>query len=251
MLRLTFGATDVHINATSTLSRLLESTHRRHTPLARPSSAKSRYRARSVSVNLAPPDRSPELALRDAQREIAGEVAAVHGWLTLEAVVVERNGRALALIGAKGSGKSTIAAHLMARGWKLVTDDVAFIDESRGTIVGHHGLMHFRSGALPHLPAAFRATLERSRWFIGDDGEMQFYEVDPESVFGADVWSSEATFDSVLLLDDRSSAHAVESAMHGALPDVFRSLRCGSIGRDRAVRVTDRIEHWYDAHART
>jgi hypothetical protein len=35
------------------------------------------------------------------------------------------------------------------------------------------------------------------------------------------------------------------------LPEVFRSLRSGSIGRDRAVRITDRIEHWYDAHART
>ena len=251
MLRLTFGATDVHINATSTLSRLLESTHRRHTPQARPPVTKSRYRARSVSVNLAPPDRSPELALRDAQREIAGEVAAVHGWLTLEAVVVERDGRALALIGEAGSGKSTVAAHLMARGWKLVTDDIAFIDESRGTIVGQHGLMRFRSGALPHLPDAFRATLERSRWFVGEDGEMQFYEVDPESVFGPNVWSSEAAFDAVLLLDDRASSHAVESKLHRALPEVFRSLRSGSIGRDRAVRITDRIEHWYDAHART
>lgn len=249
MLRLTFGATDVHVNATSTLSRLLESTHRRHCSPARTSAAKSRDHARSVSVHIAPPDRSPELALRNAQREIAGEVAAVNGLLAIEAVVVERNGRALAIVGEPGSGKSTLAAHLMARGWKLLTDDIAFVDPQRGSIVGHHGLMHFQSGALPHLPAAFRATLERSKWFVGEDGQLQFYEVDPESAFGAHVWSNEAIFDAVVLLDERAGAHAVDGDVPAAdLPEAFRTLRSGAIGRDRPVRITDRVERWYDAH---
>ncbi len=251
MLRLSFGATDVHVNATSTLSRLLESTHRRHSPGARSAPPSTRYRARSVSVDLRPPDRSPELALRDAQREIAGEIAAVHGWLALQSVVVERDGRGLAILGAAGTGKSTVAAHLMARGWKLVTDDIAFVDETHGTIVGHHGLMRFRSGALPHLPAAFRATLERSKWFVGEDGELQFYEVEPESVFGSGVWSHEAKLDAAVVLDDRASSHAVSRDEHfGQLPDAFRALRFGTIGQDRSVRMADRIEEWYDAHVR-
>ena len=251
MLRLSFGATDVHVNATSTLSRLLESTHRRHTPSSRSPQPTGRYRARSVSVNLEPPDRSPELALRAAQREIAGEVAAVHGWLALETVVVERGGRALALIGEAGSGKSTIAAHLLARGWKLVTDDIAFVDEAHGSIVGHHGLMRFRSGAIPHLPAAFRATLERSKWFVGEDGELQFYEVDPESVFGSGIWSHEAVFDAAIVLDDRATADAViDNEAYGQLPDAFAALHFGTIGRNRSTIVADRIEDWYDAHAR-
>jgi hypothetical protein len=251
MLRLTFGTTDVHVKTTSTLTRLLASTHRRHCAPSARITDKSRFRSHSVSVHLAPPECSPELALRDAQREIAGEVAAVHGWLALEAVVVERDGRALALIGEPGAGKSIVAAHLLARRWKLVTDDSAFVDEARGTIVGHHGLMRFRSGAIPHLPAAFRATLERSKWFVGEDGELQFYEVDPETVFGPGIWSHEAVLDSAIFLADRPGSHAVEgldgaSSVHNA----FRVLRTGSIGRDRAVRVADRVEHWYDAHAR-
>ena len=261
MLRLTFGSTDVHVNTTSTLSRLLEQTHRRHSAPSSRSASKSRYRARSVSINLAPPDRSPEFALRDAQREIAGEVASAHGWHAVDAVVVERGGRALALIGGPGSGKSTIAAHLFARSWKLVTDDVAFIDEQRCAVIGHHGLMRFCSGALPHLPAAFRATLERSRWFVGEDGQLQFYEVDPEAVFGAGIWSHEAILDAVVMLDDRENPQAVDG-VHGAgatfskfdgtsiLSELFAGLRTGAIGRDRAVRVTDRIEQWYDAHGR-
>jgi hypothetical protein len=259
MLRLTFGATDVHVKTTTTLSRLLEATHRRHCTPGRVSS--SRFKPRSVSVNLAPPDRSPEFALRDAQREIAGEIASAHGWHAVDAVVVERDGRALALIGAAGSGKSTIAAHLLARRWKLVTDDVAFIDEASGAVVGHHGLMRFGSGTLPFLPAAFRATLERSRWFVGEDGELQFYEVDPETAFGAGIWSHEAMLDAVVLLDDCASTRPVDglyaadaafSKLDGTavLAELFGQLRTGVIGRDRSVRVTDRIEQWYDAHAR-
>jgi hypothetical protein len=90
-LRLVFGSTDVQVNTTSTLSRLLESTHRRHSTPDR--SAKRRFAVRSVSVDLAPPNRSPEFALREAQREIANEVASAHGWLAIDAVVVERDGR--------------------------------------------------------------------------------------------------------------------------------------------------------------
>jgi len=221
---------------------------------------RDRFRPRSVSVNLAPPDRSPEYALRDAQREIAGEVATAHGWHAVDAVVVERDGRALALIGEPGAGKSTIAAHLLARRWKLVTDDVAFIDEARCAVVGHHGLMRFRSDALPHLPAAFRATLERSRWFVDEDGQLQFYEVDPEAVFGAGIWSHEALLDAVIMLDAGAGAHAVSPASGAAafsrfdgtatLAELAGRLRSGAIGRDRAVRLADHIEHWYDAHVR-
>ncbi len=45
-LRLVFGSTDVQVNTTSTLSRLLESTHRRHSTPDR--SAKRRFAVRSV-----------------------------------------------------------------------------------------------------------------------------------------------------------------------------------------------------------
>ena len=248
MLRLSFGATDVHVKTTTTLSRLLEATHRRHCSPGRAGSS-SRFKPRSVSVNLAPPDRSPEFALRDAQREIAGEIASAHGWHAVDAVVVERDGRALALIGAAGSGKSTIAAHLLARRWKLVTDDVAFIDEASGAVVGHHGLMRFGSGAISFLPAAFRATLERSRWFVGEDGELQFYEVDPETAFGAGSWSHDAMLDAVVLLDDCANARPVDglhpadaafSKLDGTA--VLRELFATANGRHRtrSFRARDR-----------
>jgi hypothetical protein len=202
---------------------------------------------------------SPELALRDAQREIAGHVAAVGGWLAIDAVVVERDGRALVLIGPVGSGKSTIAAHLLGRGWRLLADGVAFVDLANSLVLGHHGLMSFRSGAIPHLPAAFRSTLERSRWFVDDQGELQFYEVDPATAFGANIWSGEAVLDAMVFIDDHAASKDVHTtASEASMLQVidgtevslgrFAGLRVGTIRKDRSVHTADRIEHWFDAH---
>ena len=53
---------------------------------------------------------------------LAFEAVILHG----SAVVSEAEGRraAVVLIGGKGSGKSTTAAHLSAQGWRLLSDDI-------------------------------------------------------------------------------------------------------------------------------
>lgn len=254
-LRLHFGTTEVCVNATSALVRLLEVTHRRHA--APPETRLKGHRPqRELFVELAPPACSPEFALRDAQREIAGEVASSQGWVAIGAAVVEHNGRALALVGPACSGKSTLAAHFLARGWRLLSDDVAFLDAESAMVVGHHGLMAFRSGSIPHLPAAFKPTLERSRWLVNEEGELLFYEVDPANTFGPLAWSGEAVLDAVLLLNDAASIEAVETIELAILQDVlpelaevasttFAAVRVGTIGKERASRTVDRIEDWY------
>ncbi|MBW4509598.1 MAG: serine kinase [Scytonematopsis contorta HA4267-MV1] len=50
------------------------------------------------------------------------------GYLTLHASAVAINGSAVAFIGDKGWGKSTIAANLHARGHNLIADDVVAVD---------------------------------------------------------------------------------------------------------------------------
>jgi hypothetical protein len=252
-LQLTFGDIEVHVSTTSTLTRLLAATHRRH---ATPEGETS---LRSVNVRIAPPDRSPEQALRIVQREIASHVAAVGQWSPLAALVVERDGRALALAGAPGCGKSTIAAHLLGRGFRLVADDVAFVDVQRALVIGHHALMMFRSGAIPHLPPGFRATLERSSWFTDENGELQFYEVDPASAFGPSIWSAEAILDALVFIERDASADSVRTVAPETtgLPLIdgtsmtlsqFPNVRVGVVGTDRSMLTADRIEHWFDVH---
>jgi hypothetical protein len=252
-LQLTFGDIDVHVSTTRTLTRLLAATHRRHCTVDYDGSS------HSVNVRIAPPDRSPEQALRIVQREIAAHVAAIGRWAPLDAVVVEHGGRALALAGAAGCGKSTIAAHLLGRGWRLLADDVAFVDAQRSLVIGHHGLMIFRSGAIPHLPPGFRATLERSSWFIDENGEMQFYEVDPATAFGSSIWSGEAILDAIVFIDDEAGPNGVRTIPPetSELPMIggtsiplahFPNVRVGVVGKDRSMLTADRIEHWFDSH---
>lgn len=50
-----------------------------------------------------------------------------HQYLNLHAAVVERDGRAMLLPAPPGSGKSTLCAGLVHRGWRLLSDELAVI----------------------------------------------------------------------------------------------------------------------------
>jgi len=58
-----------------------------------------------------------------------------HQCLIIHAAVVERDGRALILPGSPGTGKSTLAAALVNRGWRLFSDELTLIDVDTGRIV--------------------------------------------------------------------------------------------------------------------
>ncbi len=58
----------------------------------------------------------------------------LHRYLILHAAVVERNGRALILPAPPGSGKSTLCAGLVWRGWRLLSDELTLIDPITGTL---------------------------------------------------------------------------------------------------------------------
>ena len=57
----------------------------------------------------------------------------------LHATVLERDGRAFALLGPSGAGKSTLAAFLISRGARLVTDDMLRLTFAGHCAVAHHG----------------------------------------------------------------------------------------------------------------
>jgi HprK-related kinase A len=57
-----------------------------------------------------------------------------HQYLTVHAAVVERRGRALILPAPPGSGKSTLCAALVARGFRLLSDELALVDIRNGMI---------------------------------------------------------------------------------------------------------------------
>jgi HprK-related kinase A len=57
-----------------------------------------------------------------------------NSYLIVHAGVVARDGRALVLCGEPGAGKSTLCAALVARGWRLMSDELTLFDPHSGLI---------------------------------------------------------------------------------------------------------------------
>jgi HprK-related kinase A len=58
-----------------------------------------------------------------------------HQFLIFHSAVVEKAGRAAILAGPPGSGKSTLCAALLARGWRLLSDELGLLDPARGCLL--------------------------------------------------------------------------------------------------------------------
>ena len=58
-----------------------------------------------------------------------------HQYLIFHAAIVEKYGSALVLPGKPGSGKSTLTAGLVYRGWRLLSDELTLIDPATGTAI--------------------------------------------------------------------------------------------------------------------
>jgi len=58
-----------------------------------------------------------------------------HQYLIFHAAVVEKSGRALILPAPPGSGKSTLCAGLVNRGWRLLSDELTLIEIASGRVV--------------------------------------------------------------------------------------------------------------------
>lgn len=59
-----------------------------------------------------------------------------HHFLVIHAAVVEKNGKAAVLPAPPGSGKSTLCAALVLRGWRLLSDELGLYDTTTGKIYG-------------------------------------------------------------------------------------------------------------------
>src|SRR3546814_12523475 len=78
------------------------------------------------------------------------------GWrrhVLLHASCVEKNGRALAMTGASGSGKPTLAAMLGERGWRLMGDEFAMLDSASGQMFAFPCLDYLQHGAISVMRA--------------------------------------------------------------------------------------------------
>ena len=95
----------------------------------------------------------------------------LHRFLMVHAAVVERGGHALILPAPPGSGKSTLCAGLVWRGWRLLSDELTLIDPASGRIT-----------PVPRPVSLKNASIEVIRRFAP---QATFGPVVPETVKGS------------------------------------------------------------------
>ncbi|TAM76627.1 hypothetical protein EPN44_04725 [bacterium] len=208
----------------------------------------------------------------EVANSIISEVAARSKFLIIHAAVLERDGEALAVAGRGFAGKSTVATHLLSRGWRMLSDEYAFVEPISGRLVPYQKLMYLRSGVIPLLPSSFRRSVEQSPWYGAANDGLGFYAIDPALSYGEQAWASGAHLRAVALLEaERAERPQVTECDPWSLIPEFQTLvwKSGDLltglaklaSALRGVRVSlvrpgspletaDALETWFDS-ART
>jgi hypothetical protein len=121
-------------------------------------------------ITFAPPHAEDWRWQRLLTAQVLPLAALVRGRELLHASGVELTGRCVALLGDSGVGKTTLAAHLTARGARFVTDDVLAISADARGVSAHRGpgLMNLRHSAAASLGDGERAHLGE---LVGHDSQ--------------------------------------------------------------------------------
>lgn len=106
--------------------------------------------------------------------------ASLQGLELFHASAVALDGEAFALIAASGGGKTSVAAHLIAAGGALVTDDVMALEAWSTGVLAHPGA-HVANVDGAELKAMTKEGRERLGRVLGEDVKVQ---VEPEIIDG-------------------------------------------------------------------
>jgi hypothetical protein len=181
-------------------------------------------------------------------------VAANRAMIPMRAAVMERNGRALGMVGDDWESAITLAAHLHARGWHYVGGDHALFDPATRAVACVQKSLYINSSSISQLPTRYRRAVEASPWYVTPQG-ISFYAVDPNETGTAHAWSSGARLCALVVVDgtmvDNASLESVEArqlqderfARYKIDWDQVAAvdLRIGG----GYVETSDLIEHWF------
>lgn len=122
-------------------------------------------------------------------------------WAALYAAAVVLGGRAVALIGASGSGKTTTACALVVQGARFLGDEYVAFDAERGVVGPFPSALMIRDDALRRLDdERLRAACLAERAYLSPRWGRVWHGVDPARVFGAEAIAEPAPLGAVVLL---------------------------------------------------
>jgi len=105
-----------------------------------------------------------------------------HQYLMFHSAVVERGGRALLLPGSTGSGKSTLCAALVERGWRLLSDEFALIRPGDGRLAPWPRPVSLKGAAIDLIASRAPAWPVGRRIPDTDKGTIAYLRPPAESV---------------------------------------------------------------------
>lgn len=105
-----------------------------------------------------------------------------HQYLIIHAAVVEKNGFAAILPAPPGSGKSTLCAALVNRGWRLFTDELAMISLESGHLVPIPRPVNLKNDSIDIIQAFAPAAVFSKKVFDTNKGTVSLMKAPDESV---------------------------------------------------------------------
>lgn len=101
-------------------------------------------------------------------------VRRVDRYLQFHAAVVQFGGGALVMPGSPGSGKTTLTAGLMARGWRLLSDEFALVDPDTGCVDPYPKALCIKSGSFAIVEQLGLPLMASRRYRKGRKGRVAY-----------------------------------------------------------------------------
>jgi hypothetical protein len=177
---------------------------------------------------------------------VVSDVAINRNVKTMRASVLEKDGRALAMVGDDWESAMTMSAHLHGRGWSYVGTDNVLLDPDT---------LDVNSSSVAQFPMEYRRAVEASPWYVTPQG-ISFYAVDPRFAGHDQTWASATKLHGVIVVDgsmnDRPSLESldertIKSERFSRYGIDWERVRLVNLCIGGFVDTSDLVEHWFES----
>ncbi len=185
---------------------------------------------------------------------LIADVAQIASLHVCRAAAVERAGRAVAFVGDDWESCIVLAAHLHARGWRLLGGDYVLIEPGTLTVHATRKSLYVTLSIMDELPLPYRRAVEASPWY-STQREIAFYAIDPALVPSTLPWAERGVLRAVLKVDgdvaefpslERCASPAISEGISGE--DLERSgVVVAEVKLGDYIATCDLLERWLQA----